>query len=67
MATSKVSPNADEIVSEIEIAAKPERVFSAIVDPAQVLQWWGRAGVLHLRSFSRTCGREGNGAAQAKE
>ena len=27
----------DEILSEIEIAAAPERVFQALIDPAQVV------------------------------
>lgn len=35
---------ADELVSQIHIAAQPERVFQALVDPRQVLQWWGGKG-----------------------
>ena len=30
-----------EIVEQIEIAAKPERVFAALTEPAQLLGWWG--------------------------
>jgi len=35
-----VTPDQDAIVSEIEIAAPPERVFKALVDPVQLMQWW---------------------------
>jgi uncharacterized protein YndB with AHSA1/START domain len=51
MATTKVSPDADELISEIYIAAKPERVFQALVDPAQVPQWWGQGGVYRCTQF----------------
>ena len=40
MATTKVTPDADTIVSEIQIAAPPERVFKALTDPEQIMQWW---------------------------
>jgi uncharacterized protein YndB with AHSA1/START domain len=40
MATAIITPDQDAIVSEIEIAAPPERVFQALVDPAQMMQWW---------------------------
>jgi uncharacterized protein YndB with AHSA1/START domain len=45
MATSPVSPNADELINEIQIAAPPDRVFQALIDPNQVLKWWGKSGV----------------------
>jgi uncharacterized protein YndB with AHSA1/START domain len=32
------------MVSEIQIAAPPERVFHALTDPQQVVQWWGGQG-----------------------
>jgi uncharacterized protein YndB with AHSA1/START domain len=41
----------DAIVSEIHIAAPPERIFQALVDPAQVVQWWGQAGVYRCTRF----------------
>jgi uncharacterized protein YndB with AHSA1/START domain len=44
MATSSVAPDADTIISEIHIAATPERVFQALVDPQQVVKWWGGQG-----------------------
>lgn len=36
MATSIITPDLDSIVSEIDIAAPPERVFKAISDPAEI-------------------------------
>lgn len=51
MATSKVTPNSDEIVSEISIAAPAERVFQAITDPAQVVRWWGQSGIYRCTEF----------------
>jgi uncharacterized protein YndB with AHSA1/START domain len=44
MATTKVSPDADAIVAEIQIAAPRERVFQALTDPKKIVQWWGRPG-----------------------
>jgi len=40
MATSKVSPDFDRLTAEIQIAAPPERVFQALVDPKQIVEWW---------------------------
>ncbi|MGH9377714.1 MAG: SRPBCC family protein [Terriglobia bacterium] len=51
MTASSVSPDADSIVSEIHIAAQPERVFRALTDPGQVPQWWGQAGVYRCTEF----------------
>jgi uncharacterized protein YndB with AHSA1/START domain len=39
-----ITPNGDTIISETHIAAPPERVFLALVDPLQVPQWWGGQG-----------------------
>lgn len=70
MAAPQQTPNADEIVSEIRIAAPPERVFQALVDPAQVVQWWGQAGIYRCTKFEsdlrvggawRSIGVDGNG------
>jgi len=41
----------DAVVSEIHIAAPPERVFQALVDPVQVPQWWGQEGIYRCQSF----------------
>lgn len=70
MAVPQQTTNTDEIVSEIRIAAPPHRVFEALVDPAQVVQWWGQAGIYRCTSFEadlrvggkwRSVGIDGNG------
>jgi uncharacterized protein YndB with AHSA1/START domain len=40
MATAIITPDQDAVVSEIHITAPPERVFQALIDPKQVMQWW---------------------------
>lgn len=40
------------LVSEIHVAAQPERVFQALIDPQQVQQWWGQTGVYRCTKFS---------------
>jgi uncharacterized protein YndB with AHSA1/START domain len=40
MASTFLTPDQDAITCEIQIAAPPERVFEALIDPKQVLQWW---------------------------
>ena len=59
MATSKAIPDRDSIVAEIHIAAPPERVFHALVDPRQVLRWWGRQGVYRSTEFQSDLRRGG--------
>lgn len=70
MAAPQKIPKTDEIVSEIQIVAPPERVFQALVDPAQVVQWWGQAGIYRCTKFEsdlrvggtwRSIGVDGNG------
>jgi uncharacterized protein YndB with AHSA1/START domain len=39
MANTIITPDRDAVISEIEIAAPPERVFQALVDREQVSQW----------------------------
>lgn len=39
MATVFLTPDQDAVVSEIEIAAPPRRVFAALTDPEQNKQW----------------------------
>jgi uncharacterized protein YndB with AHSA1/START domain len=51
MTSPRAGSEADEIVSEIHVAAPPDRVFQALVDPAQVPQWWGQSGVYRCTSF----------------
>ena len=40
MPQSQITPDQDAVVTEIEIAAPPERVFQALTDPAQLMLWW---------------------------
>lgn len=44
MATSSIAPEGTTLISEIRIAAPPERVFQALVDPELVVKWWGGRG-----------------------
>lgn len=41
MATMHITPDSDAVVSEIDIAAPPERVFRAITEVEQARQWGG--------------------------
>jgi uncharacterized protein YndB with AHSA1/START domain len=45
MATVAITPDQDVVRCEIFIAAPPARVFQAITDPRQMLQWWGDKGM----------------------
>ena len=50
----------DAIVQEITIAASAERIFQALVDPAQRMKWWGQQGrfeTTHAESDLRPGGR----------
>ena len=40
MATTIITPDQDAVVSEVQIAAPPDRVFQALIDPKQVMLWW---------------------------
>jgi uncharacterized protein YndB with AHSA1/START domain len=40
-AKCQIAPDRDTVIAEIEIAAPPDRVFRAIVDRDQALQWGG--------------------------
>jgi uncharacterized protein YndB with AHSA1/START domain len=51
MASMVLTHDGDAIVSEIYIAAPPERIFQALVEPQQVLQWWGQAGIYRCTQF----------------
>jgi uncharacterized protein YndB with AHSA1/START domain len=50
MATAKVNPDADAVVVEIQIAAPPDRVFQALIDPQQATKWW-RNDAVSLEGF----------------
>jgi len=51
MATARINPDQDAVIFEIHIAAPPERVFQAIIDPKQVMQWW-TSDKCQIESFS---------------
>ncbi len=40
MATTTITPDQDAVIGEIYVAAPPERVFRALIDPKQVMVWW---------------------------
>jgi uncharacterized protein YndB with AHSA1/START domain len=46
-----ITPDGDAIVSEIHIAAPPERIFQALVESQQVVLSWGQAGVYRCTDF----------------
>jgi uncharacterized protein YndB with AHSA1/START domain len=51
MAELAVTPDGDAVFGEILIAAPPERVFQALTDPQQLLQWWGQKGMFRSTSW----------------
>lgn len=63
MATVFVASDGDSIVSEVYIAAAPDDVFRALVDPEFVVKWWGGQGAeqsfrcTHFQSDLRPGGR----------
>ncbi len=44
MSSAQITTGQDSIVTEIEVAAPPERVFTALTDPKQLMRWWGEEG-----------------------
>jgi uncharacterized protein YndB with AHSA1/START domain len=48
MATATLTPDNDAILAEVFIAAPPARVFEAIADPKQLVQWWGKKGLFRV-------------------
>jgi len=50
----------DIIVEQISIAAPADRVFAALIDPQQRVQWWGEEGAFrttHMESDLRVGGQ----------
>lgn len=45
MVDISVTPNQDAIIGTVHVAAAPERVFDAITDPAQLMEWWGKSDI----------------------
>jgi len=39
-ATARITPDNDSVAAEVFMAAPPERVFHALVDPEQLMQWF---------------------------
>jgi uncharacterized protein YndB with AHSA1/START domain len=52
VASVSVTPDQDTIIGEVFIAAPPERVFQALTDPQQLLQWWGQKGMFQSTRWS---------------
>jgi uncharacterized protein YndB with AHSA1/START domain len=44
MPNSIVTADQDALVTEIEVAAPPSRVFEALTDAKQMFRWWGSKG-----------------------
>ena len=73
-AKSQITPDRDAVITEIEISAPPDRVFQAIVDHDQALQWSGGEAfeITHWELEPRVGGkwrlvsreRQGKGAGQ---
>jgi uncharacterized protein YndB with AHSA1/START domain len=59
MSTTIVTPDQDAIVSEVQIAAPPARVFQALTDPAQLTRWFSspECPVHHWEMDARPGGR----------
>jgi uncharacterized protein YndB with AHSA1/START domain len=66
MATSRVSPDADAVIAEIEIAAPPERVFQALVTREQALQW-GRGEMFEITEWEMDARVGGQWSYTARE
>ena len=58
MANPASATNQDTVVSEIHIAARPDRVFQALIDPKQVTQWW-TSDICHIELFEMEARRGG--------
>jgi len=48
---SQILPGNDTIEAEVFIAAPRERVFQALIDPKQAVQWWGSCDKYVCREF----------------
>jgi uncharacterized protein YndB with AHSA1/START domain len=51
MAATIITADHDAVVSEVRIAAPPERVFQALIDPKQVMAWWNDENC-RIKNFS---------------
>ena len=66
MASTFVTPDQDAVVTETHIAAPPERVFQALVDPKQVLSWW-TSDECQIESFTIEARRGGRWSYDTKQ
>ena len=66
MTTSIITADQDAVVSEIEIAAPPERVFQALIDREQALQW-GTTHTFELTSWEMDARPGGSWGMVARE
>jgi uncharacterized protein YndB with AHSA1/START domain len=48
VATTTITPDQDAIDGELYVRAPPERVFAAISDPKQLVQWWGQSDMYRV-------------------
>ncbi|MFZ0770002.1 MAG: SRPBCC domain-containing protein [Candidatus Sulfotelmatobacter sp.] len=51
MAAVAITPDQDVVSCEMFIAAPPARVFQALTDPRQMLQWWGQKEMYRTTKF----------------
>jgi uncharacterized protein YndB with AHSA1/START domain len=50
MSKSQITPDNDAVITEVEIAAPPQRVFQALIDREQALQW-GKSDAYEMTSW----------------
>jgi uncharacterized protein YndB with AHSA1/START domain len=50
--SSEISPDNNVVRCEVFISAPRERVFEALTDPKQAVQWWGQSDRYHLTEFN---------------
>ena len=51
MSSAQITTGQDSIVTEIEVAAPPERVFAALTDPQQLMRWWRGEDHLQVKAL----------------
>ena len=66
MTAATITPNQDAVITEIQIAAPPDRVFQALIDPQQVMQWWS-SEACQIESFSMEPKRGGRWIYDTKQ
>lgn len=52
MAAPEIPFERDAIEEEIRIAAPPERVFEALTNPHELVQWWGQKGIYRGKQWT---------------